>query len=158
MDVDYTQMSPDKREQLMKSGSCFWCEKQGHLSKDCSTKKKASIREATVKTAQKGKEDNSEKKDDPLSYDSLLKQINACSMEDRQKILEVFSQDGSEPEDFWKAQFAWSWCEPTMYLAEKNKQYMQIFLYKPLNKRPTNRDSLIAELSTTSSTYELSSV
>jgi hypothetical protein len=23
MDVDYTQMSPDKREQLMKSGSCF---------------------------------------------------------------------------------------------------------------------------------------
>jgi hypothetical protein len=23
MDVDYTQMSPDKKEQLMKSGSCF---------------------------------------------------------------------------------------------------------------------------------------
>jgi hypothetical protein len=39
-------------------------------------------------------------KDKPPSYDSLLKQINACSMEDRQKILEVFSQDGSEPEDF----------------------------------------------------------
>jgi hypothetical protein len=35
-------------------------------------------------------------------------------MEDRQKLLEVFSQDGSEQEDFWKALFAWSQCEPTM--------------------------------------------
>jgi len=34
------------------------------------------------------------KNDDPPSYESLLKQINVCSMEDRQKILEVFSQDG----------------------------------------------------------------
>jgi hypothetical protein len=100
MDVDYTQMSQDKKEQLMKSGSCFWCEKQGHLSKDCPTKKKALIWEATVETAEKAKKGKPEKKDDPPSYDSLLKQINACSMEDRQKILEVFSQDGSEPEDF----------------------------------------------------------
>jgi hypothetical protein len=46
------------------------------------------------------KKGKTEKRDDPPSYDSLLKQINACSMEDRQKILEVFSQDGSEPEDF----------------------------------------------------------
>jgi hypothetical protein len=84
----------------MKTGSCFRCEKQGHLSKDCPTKKKASIREATVETTKKGKGEKPEKGDDPPSYDSLLKQINACSMEDRQKILEVFSQDGSKPEDF----------------------------------------------------------
>jgi hypothetical protein len=100
MDVDYTQMSPDKKKQLMKSGSCFRCEKQGHLSKDCSTKKKASIWEATVETTEKGKKGKPEKKDDPPSYNSLLKQINACLIEDRQKILEVFSQDGSELEDF----------------------------------------------------------
>jgi hypothetical protein len=99
MNVDYTQMSPDKKEQLMKSGSCFQCEKQRHLSKDCSTKK-ASIQEATVETTEKAKKGKTEKKDDPPSYDSLLKQINTCSMEDRQKILEVFSQDRSEPEDF----------------------------------------------------------
>jgi hypothetical protein len=43
MNVDYTQMSPEKREQLMKSGSCFRCKKQGHLSKDCPTKRRASI-------------------------------------------------------------------------------------------------------------------
>jgi hypothetical protein len=100
MDVDYTQMSPEKKEQLMKSGSCFRCKKQGHLSKDCPTKKKASIREATVKIIEKEKKGKPEKKDEPLSYNSLLKSINACSMEDRQKILEVFSQDESEPEDF----------------------------------------------------------
>jgi hypothetical protein len=42
----------------------------------------------------------SKEKDEPPSYYSLLKQINACTMEDRQKILEIFSQDGSETEDF----------------------------------------------------------
>jgi hypothetical protein len=104
MDIDYTQMSPDKKEQLMKSGSCFRCKKQGHLSKDCPTKKKASIQEAIVEATEKGKKRKDEKKDDPPSYNSLLKQINACSMEDRQKILEVFSQDGSNPED-WEKDF-----------------------------------------------------
>jgi hypothetical protein len=46
------------------------------------------------------KKDKKKEKDEPPSYDSLLKQINACSIEDRQKILKVFSQDGSELEDF----------------------------------------------------------
>jgi hypothetical protein len=100
MDMDYTQMTQDKKEQLMKSGSCFRCEKQGHLSKNCPSKTKVSIWEATVETTKKVKKGKPEKKDDPPSYNSLLKQINTCSMEDRQKILEVFSQDGSEPEDF----------------------------------------------------------
>jgi hypothetical protein len=100
MDVDYTQMTQDKKEQLMKSGSCFQCKKQGHLSKNCPSKTKALIWEATVETTEKVKKGKPEKKDNPPSYDSLLKQINACSMKDRQKILEVFSQDRSEPEDF----------------------------------------------------------
>jgi hypothetical protein len=100
MDMDYTQMSAEKKEQLMKSGSCFHCEKQGHLSKDCPTKRKASIWEATVTTKEKAKIEKPEKRDEPPSYDTLLKSINACSMEDRQKLLEVFSQDGSDQEDF----------------------------------------------------------
>jgi hypothetical protein len=99
MDVDFTQMSQDERERLMKSGSCFRCKKQGHMSKDCPTQQKSSIREAKVETEQP-KKDKKKEKDEPPSYDSLLKQINACSMKDRQKILEVFSQDESEPEDF----------------------------------------------------------
>jgi hypothetical protein len=37
MDVNFTQMSQDKRECLMKSESCFRCKKQGHISKDCPT-------------------------------------------------------------------------------------------------------------------------
>jgi hypothetical protein len=57
-----------------------------------------------VKTTEKAKKRKDKKKDDPPSYDSLLKQINACSMEDRQKILEVFSQDGSDPKD-WEKDF-----------------------------------------------------
>jgi hypothetical protein len=103
MDVDFTQLSPDKKEQLMKSGSCFRCEKQGHLSRNCPLKNKSTIREATIETVDetpKKREKKKKQEEDPPSYDSLLKQINACSMEDRQKLLEVFSQDGSEPEDF----------------------------------------------------------
>jgi hypothetical protein len=99
MDIDFTQMSQDEKERLMKSKSCFRCKKQGHMSKDCPSRQKTSIREAKVETKQP-KQEKRKAKDDPPSYDSLLKQINACSMEDRQKILEVFSQDGSEPEDF----------------------------------------------------------
>jgi hypothetical protein len=100
MDVNFTQMTQDERECLMKSGSCFRCKKQGHMSKECPTCQKSSIREVKIETDAKPKQEKEKKKDEPPSYDSLLKQINACSMEDRQKILEVFSQDGSEPEDF----------------------------------------------------------
>jgi hypothetical protein len=100
MDVDYTQMSSDERERLIKSGSCFRCKKQGHMSKDCPIRQKPSIREAKIETIEKPKQEKKKEKEEPPSYDSLLKQINACLMEDRQKILEVFSQDGSEPEDF----------------------------------------------------------
>jgi hypothetical protein len=90
MDVDFTQMSQDERECLMKFGSCFRCKKQGHMSKDCPTQQETSIREAKVETEQP-KQDKKKEKDEPPSYDSLLKQINACLMEDRQKILEAFS-------------------------------------------------------------------
>jgi hypothetical protein len=57
-----------------------------------------------VETTEKVKKRKDKKKDNPPSYNSLLKQISACSMEDRQKILEVFSQDGSDPED-WEKDF-----------------------------------------------------
>src|SRR5882672_1335350 len=100
MDVDFTQLSLDKKEQLMKSGSCFRCEKQGHLSRNCLFKNKSTIREAIIETVDeppKKREKKKKQEEEPPSYDSLLKQINACSMEDRQKLLEVFSQDGSEP-------------------------------------------------------------
>ena len=104
MDVDFTQMHPDKKEQLMKAGKCFRCEKQGHLSRECPSRNKASIREATVEPPKqsKGKEKALPKEPtEPPSYESLLKGINACTMEDRQKLLEVFSNAGdSDNEDF----------------------------------------------------------
>ena len=104
MDVDFTQMHPDKKEQLMKAGKCFRCEKQGHLSRECPNRNKASIREATVEPPKrsKGKEKALPKEPtEPPSYESLLKGINACTMEDRQKLLKVFSNAGdSDNEDF----------------------------------------------------------
>ena len=104
MDVDFTQMHPDKKERLMKSGSCFRCEKQGHLSRECPNHNKASIHEATIEPPKpsKSKEKALPKElTEPPSYESLLKGINACSMEDQQKLLEVFSNAGdSDNEDF----------------------------------------------------------
>jgi len=87
MDVDFTHMSKEKKERLMKSGSCFRCEQQGHLSKDC-PKRQAMIREATTEEAgwtkvqSKKKQKASANETPPPAYDSILKQINACSMED----------------------------------------------------------------------------
>ena len=115
MDVDFTQMTPDKKEQLMRSGSCFRCEKQRHLSRNCPTRNKASTREADMGPRTENPKPTKGKSKKPPPYETLVKQINACSMEDRQKLLEVFSQDrDSGEEDFWKAQFTRSWCKPTM--------------------------------------------
>jgi len=100
MDVDRAQMTPDEKEKLLKSGSCFRCKKQGHMARQCPTK--AAAQEATVEPAAEPKKDKGKKKkgsqDEPPSYDSLLKQINACTMEDRQKLLEVFNDGGSDEE------------------------------------------------------------
>ena len=38
MDID--AMTTEQREEAMKKGLCFRCRKQGHLSKDCLTKKR----------------------------------------------------------------------------------------------------------------------
>src|SRR6266852_7801682 len=96
MDGDYTQLGPEERERLMKTGSCFKCKKQGHRSRECPTRNKASIHKASAEETQKPLKPKGKakaKSDEPLSYKSLLKQINACSLEERTKILEVFSND-----------------------------------------------------------------
>ena len=97
MDVDRTQMDPAEREKLMKSGSCFRCKKQGHLAKDCPSKK-LQIQEARTEPAPK-KEKNKQPEEKPPSYETIIKQINLCSMEERQKLLELFGKDDKE-EDF----------------------------------------------------------
>jgi hypothetical protein len=96
MDVDFTQMSQSEKEQLLKSGSCFRCKKRGHMARSCPQKMETTIHEAVVKEP-KQKPDK-KKKEDPPAYDSLLKQINACSMEDRQRLMEVFSNAESDNE------------------------------------------------------------
>ena len=95
MDVDFTQMSQSEKEQLVKLGSCFRCKRKGHIAQNCHQKMETTIQEVTVKEPPKQKPEK-KKKDQPPSYDSLLKQINACSMEDRQKLIEVFSNAGSD--------------------------------------------------------------
>jgi hypothetical protein len=97
MDVDRTQMSDSKKEELMRAGKCFRCEKQGHLSRDCPTKFKA--REAKIEPAPTKGKKKAENPSEPPPYDSLLKQINACSMEERQKLLESFSNVGNSDDD-----------------------------------------------------------
>lgn len=108
MDVDRTFIDTSEKEKLMKLGSCFRCKKQGHLSQECPTRK-TTIQEAKVEEAPKTNKKRKSKEtttttpttEEPPTYSSLLKQINTCKMEDRQKILELFSNDGdSEGEDF----------------------------------------------------------
>ena len=100
-------MDPQERDQLLKSGSCFRCKKQGHLARDCPQKQQ--IREATArstnetpKTTEAPKEKpKGKKKEDPPLYESLLKQISACSMKERQQLMETLTQaEESDEEDF----------------------------------------------------------
>ena len=108
MDVDWTYMDASEKEKLMKSGSCFHCKKQGHLSWECPTRK-TMIQEAKVEEPPKQNKKGNTKEtpiailtlEKPPSYSFLLKQINICNMKDRQKILELFSNNGgNEKEDF----------------------------------------------------------
>jgi hypothetical protein len=96
MNMDFTQMSQEEKEDLMKLGRCFKCRKQGHLSKNCPQKQKVDTHEATIQTPPRQIKKAEKKKNDPPSYNSRLKQINACSIKDRQKLMEVFSNTGSE--------------------------------------------------------------
>ena len=84
----------------MKSRSCFCCKKQGHLARDC-PQKQSQIQETTIKspTKKKGKQKQKQNEEKPLCYDTIIKQINACTMEERQKLLELFRKD-EEEEDF----------------------------------------------------------
>ena len=122
MDVDFTQMSPGEKERLMKSGSCFRCKKQGHLSWDCPAKG-AHVQEAEVKPKEKKEAPKAtkSKQDKPPSYESLAKQIQMCSLEDWEKLLEHFSMIDEEEDikicddtDFWKAQLVQLPWEPTL--------------------------------------------
>ena len=98
MDVDCAQMDPAEWEKLMKSRSCFCCKKQGHLAKDC-PQKSSQIQEASTKPSNKKKKKTKQSKDKPPAYDTIIKQINACTMEERQKLLKLFGKDNEE-EDF----------------------------------------------------------
>jgi hypothetical protein len=107
MDVDAAQvqkwkrLEPEERERLMKEGRCFICKQTGHRSRECPSRapsiKEVKIEENPSKEPPKGK--NKEK---PPAYDSLVKGINACSIQDRQKLLEELSNAGNsdEEEDF----------------------------------------------------------
>ena len=40
MDVDvFKTMTEEEKKELMRKGLCFWCKKEGHLSRDCPEKK-----------------------------------------------------------------------------------------------------------------------
>lgn len=108
MDVDCTYIDTSEKEKLIKSDSCFCCKKQEHLLWECPTRK-TTIQEAQIdKTPKPNKKEKTKETlakeptpKEPFSYSSLLKQTNACNMEDQQKILKLFSNDeGSEEEDF----------------------------------------------------------
>lgn len=94
MDIDHTYMDASEKKKLMKSSSCFCCKKQGHLSRECPTRK-ATIQKTKVEEIPKLNKKGKTKEpstitstfEEPPLYSFLLKQINVCNMEDRQKIL-----------------------------------------------------------------------
>ena len=96
MDVNFAQLSPTEKEQLMKEGKCFCCKRAGHLSRNCP--QRSEIREANADPQEKPNDrpKKEKAKEAPPAYEDLIKGINACSMEDRQKILEALGPNDDE--------------------------------------------------------------
>jgi hypothetical protein len=107
MDVDRAEMDPALKEKLFKTGSCFRCHKQGHLARDCPQKparaNEADASSISPKEPKKTKEKGKGKGEEPPAYDAIVKQINACSLEERTKLMHALGpkeEEDSGSEDF----------------------------------------------------------
>ena len=80
----------------MKEGKCFRCKRTGHLSRNCP--QRSEIREANADPQEKPNDrpKKEKAKEAPPAYEDLVKGINTCSMEDRQKILEALGPNDDE--------------------------------------------------------------
>jgi hypothetical protein len=102
MDVD--AMSIDKRNDLMKKGLCFGCEKPGHLSRDCPEKQpnyRNDDRPYTPKNDKNPfrKANNELKK---LGYKDIHAHIRALSIEDKERLFDLADEDDGEKGDIEK--------------------------------------------------------
>ena len=55
MDVDatkYTPLTDQERAQLSKTGACFYCRKQGHISRNCPNKRTPGKKTTTIRTTE----------------------------------------------------------------------------------------------------------
>jgi hypothetical protein len=107
MQVDRTKLKKLTKKEckhLRKRRACFFCQKDGHMARECPEKKKTSHSSASGgKPKARTVNIQEEKEDGPPSYKSSVANIHTtiCTMtrNKRERLLEKLIKEGSEDED-----------------------------------------------------------
>ena len=94
MDVDttkYTPLTNQEHAQLSKTGACFYCRKQGHVSRNCPNKRTPGKKTTTIRTTETDDGENTPKEEPAvrrMDMKELAKWIKGQPAEEKETLVD----------------------------------------------------------------------